>query len=268
MFAAIWDMKIGYVLCGIIWSLACGFAIGNYACSLIHRLPRGKAILDKTPYCGNCGTLLKNADLFPVFSALLLRHRCRYCAQPFPVSHTWTEIAVGLLLVFTFFAHGYGEEFLLISFIGVFLIIICAIEVNDNLIEKRILLCLAISGMIYRVLVDHSIFGFFQAALLATIFSALLWRKSIRKAGHVYILPPAALLFIAGAICVGHAQLLSFITLFAAFYALFYLVAIISRLIKQQQKTITISLPLAFSTIIHVLYQNFSLLTFIQHQGM
>src|ERR1700733_1151224 len=105
MFDAVWDIKIGYVLCGIIWAVALGFAVGNYACSLVHRLPRGRLILDKPPYCGHCGEPLQTRDLFPVVSALLLRHRCRYCHTPFPVSHTWTELLVGLLFVLTYFEY-------------------------------------------------------------------------------------------------------------------------------------------------------------------
>lgn len=258
MFDAVWDMKIGYVLCGIIWSLACGFAVGNYACSLVHRLPRGKLILDKTPYCGNCGTLLKTVDLFPVFSALLLRHRCRYCKQPFPVSHTWTEICVGLLFVFAFFRYGYGEEFVLIAFIGVFLITLAAIQANDNIIMSKILLCLIIFGMIFRTLMDHSIFGFVQAALLAGLASAFLWRKSVKKVGHVYMLPPEAQMVIAGAVCVGHAQLLTYAVLMLAFTAIFFLWSSI------RHKRLILSVPFGLATIIPVLYPQISLLALVQ----
>ena len=58
MFDAIQGMKFGYVLAGLIWSVALGFAAGNYACSLVYRLPRGRLLLDKKPYCGSCGTML------------------------------------------------------------------------------------------------------------------------------------------------------------------------------------------------------------------
>lgn len=254
MFDAIWDMKIGYVLCGIIWSLACGFAIGNYACSLVHRLPRGKLMLDKTPYCGNCGTLLKTVDLFPVFSAMLLRHRCRYCKQPFPVSHTWTELCVGLLFVLAFFQHGYGEQFLLIACIGVFLITLAAIEVNDNVIIGKILLCLVVSGMVYRTLTDHSIFGFVQGVLTGGLIAAFLWRKSIKKVGHVFVMPPQAQMVTVGALCVGQEQLLLYAALFLVFAAFFYVLA------KLRHKRLSLSVPFGLATIIPVLYPTLTLI--------
>ncbi|MDX2074447.1 MAG: prepilin peptidase [Alphaproteobacteria bacterium] len=261
MFDAIWDMKIGYVLCGIIWSLACGFAVGNYACSLVHRLPRGRLILDKTPYCGNCGTLLQTADLFPVFSALWLRHRCRYCKQPYPVSHTWTELLVGLLFVLAFFQHGYGEYFMLIAFIGVFLITLAAIEANDRIIMGKILLCLVVCGMIYRTLADGSIYGFVQSGLTGLLAGAFLWRKAIQKVGHVYMLPPQAQMIAVGAICVGQAQLLLFAVLMLGFTALFFLLAVL------RHKPLALSVPFGFAVILPVLYPKLSLLALIPHPG-
>ncbi len=262
MFDAIWDMKIGYVLCGIIWSLACGFAVGNYACSLVHRLPRGKLMLDKTPYCGNCGTLLKTADLFPVFSAMWLRHKCRYCKQPFPVSHTWTELCVGLLFVLAFFQHGYGEAFVLISIIGVFLITLAAIDANENMIMGKILVPLMVAGMVYRVLVDASIFGFVQGGLVALLASAFLWRKEVKKVGHVYMLPPQAYMVTAGGLCVGQQHLLDYAGLMLGFVALFFLLA------AMRHKRLVLSVPFGLATIIPVLYPEFSLLALIPHPGM
>ena len=53
MLDAIIGMKIGYVLCGVIWATAMGCAVGNYACSLVHRLPRGRlTLLTGTGTCG------------------------------------------------------------------------------------------------------------------------------------------------------------------------------------------------------------------------
>lgn len=258
MFDAIWDMKIGYVLCGIIWSLACGFAVGNYACSLVHRLPRGKLMLDKTPYCGNCGTLLQTKDLFPVFSALLLRHKCRYCRQPFPVSHTWTELLVGLLFVLAFFQYSYGEHFILIAFIGVFLITLAAIEANDRIIIGRILLCLAIAGMVYRTLVDGTIYDFVQSALTGLIISAFLWRKEVKKVGHIYTIPPHAWMITVGALCVGQKQLLLFAVLMLGFTAFFFLLACI------RHKKLTLSVPFGLAVILPVLYPKLNLLQLLQ----
>lgn len=218
MFNGVADISLGYVLCGVIWSVAMGLAVGNYACSLVHRLPRGKLLLDKTPYCGSCGTLLGVKDLFPVVSALMLKHRCRYCGAPFPTSHTWTEALVALLFVLAFFQYNFTESYLLIVAIGVFLITLAAIEVNDGIIMGKLLLCVLVPAMILRTLLDHSIYPFFEGGLYALIFGAAIQYKEIKKIGHVYMPPPLAQFLALGGICVGVQSLPQFLVLFALFY--------------------------------------------------
>jgi prepilin signal peptidase PulO-like enzyme (type II secretory pathway) len=258
MFDAIQGIPFAFVLCGIIWATVLGFAVGNYACSLVHRLPRGKLILDKTPYCGNCGTLLQVKDLFPVFSALLLRHRCRYCKQPFPVSHTWTEILVGLLFVFVFFQHGFGQHYILIVTVGVFLITLAAIEANENMIMGKILICIVVAGALLRTLVDASIFPMFYGALYGVLIGAVAWRKQVTKVGHIYVLPKQAQLLAVGGLCVGEAMFIQFMLLFAFFWLLDKGLTILLR----RTKNIPITVAFGFAVILPLMYPKlFSILS-------
>jgi leader peptidase (prepilin peptidase)/N-methyltransferase len=250
MFDAIEGVKFGYVLCGIIWAIALGFAVGNYACSLVHRLPRGRLILDKKPYCGNCGTMLDVKDLFPVISAVLLRHRCRYCRQPFPVSHTWTELLVGMLFVLTFFKYNFSEQFLLIVLIGTFLITLAAIQANEGMIMGRILLCIVVFGGFWRILNDHTIYNAFIGALFGGMLGAVVWRKGIQQVGHIYTLPKQALLLSIGGLCVGQSHLALYFVLFAVFYVLDWSV----RKIAGSKKPALITVSFGLATMITVLY--------------
>ena len=252
MFTAVIGVKFAYILCGIIWAITLGFAAGNYACSLVHRLPRGRLLLDKKPYCGTCGALLQVKDLFPVISALLLRHKCRYCHTPFPVSHTWTEVLVGLLFVMTFLAHGFSEQFLLIVCIGIFLITLAAIEANEGLIMGKVLLCIIVFGMLYRTLEDKTIYNFFLGALDGLFLSAIICRKQIKPAGHIFTLPAPVLLTSIGCLCVGNTAMPIFLPLFAGLYAIDWLVR---KVLRAKKPLITVSFGLA--TIILVLYPNF-----------
>lgn len=250
MFDAIQGVAFGYVICGIIWAVAIGFAVGNYACSLVHRLPRGRLILDKKPYCGTCGTALQVRDLFPVVSALLLRHRCRYCGTPFPVSHTWTELLVGLLFTLAYFQYGFSERFLLVACIGVFLIVLAAIEANEKMIMGKILLCVTVFGMLYRVLLDGTIYGFFEGGFFGLALGTLLWRKGIKPVGHVFSLPVQAQLLAIGGLCAGLQDLPVFLAAFAAFYALDGL----ARRLFHAANPPLITVSFGFAVILPVLY--------------
>lgn len=243
MLDGVQGISFSYVLCGIIWAVALGLAVGNYACSLVHRLPRGKLLLDKPPYCGSCGTLLKTKDLFPVISAVLLRHRCRYCNAPFPTSHTWTEILVALLFVLAFLQHGFSEPFYLIVFIGVFLITLAAIHANEGIIMGKVLLCVVVAGMLYRTLQDGSIYGFFAGGLFGLILGTVIKYKDVRRVGHIYSLPQLAQLLAVGGICVGAHAFPAFLVLFGVFY-------IAGKLAGK----IPLTVPFGFAIMLPVLY--------------
>ncbi len=249
MFDAVEGIKFGYILCGIIWSIALGFAAGNYACSLVHRLPRGRLLLDKKPYCGTCGHELEVRDLFPVVSAVMLGHKCRYCRTPFPVSHTWTEILVGLLFVLAFLEHNFGEQYLLIVCLGVFLITLSAIEANEKTVMVKLLVPVIVFGMLLRTLVDHTIYEFFLGGIDGLFVGCILWRKQIKKVGHIFVPPMQAWLMSVGALCVGNKGLFLFFTLFAGFYAIDWTVR---KVFSAKPPLITVAFGLA--TILPVMY--------------
>jgi leader peptidase (prepilin peptidase)/N-methyltransferase len=224
-----------------------GLAFGNYACSLIHRLPRKLSLLGDAPYCGTCKASLQVQDLFPVISAMLLRHRCRYCGTPFPISHTITELLVTALFVLMFLQYNFTDTGVLFAAIGVFLIILATIEINEGLVLGSIMLCIIIAGALFRTLLDHTLFNFIMGGLFGAILGAIIWRKQIIKVGHIYKLPKQAELLIMAGICVGADRFLLFLIIFAGFFATFWLLARILH------KKFCITTALAFSILISLL---------------
>lgn len=211
----------GYFLAmGIIVSLVLGFTAGNYACSLVHRLPRGLGILDKKPYCGSCQTMLATKDLFPVFSALLLNHKCRYCSATIPKTHFYTELALGALFCLCFTKWGFSEPYILVALLGSMLTVLTSIHHNEGFVDKHVLAAVVITGFIYRVLADGSMYPALQAGLYGVIIAAIAWRKDIKRVGHIYVLPMSALIFIAGTIGAGVPGLIVYLLWFLVFYVL------------------------------------------------
>lgn len=250
-FAGIEGLPSAYIWSGIIWCLVLGAAAGNYACSLVHRLPRGRFLLDKKPYCGSCGELLQVRDLFPIISAVMLRHRCRYCGESYPVSHTVTEIIMAGIFVFSFLRFGFGDMMVLLLLLSAFWIIISAIEVNDNIIMGKIIASIAVCGMLLRVYADGQLFNFVLGSLFGAILGAVVWRKGIERVGHIYRLPQQAELMAVSGICVGAANFPLFLIIFVLSHATLWS---LSQLLRKGRNYITISFSFAvFVTLFFVL---------------
>lgn len=251
LFTYAMTLDIYELLMGLIISLVLGFSAGNYACSLVHRLPRGLGILDKKPYCGSCQTPLATKDLFPVFSALLLGHKCRYCQAPIPKTHYYTELAHGLLFCLCFTKFGFSEHYVLVVLIGSMLAVLASIHHNDKQINRYVLVSVLVTGLIYRTLVDASIFPALQAGLFATIVAALLWKKEVKMVGHIYVLPPYALLFIAGAIVAGLQGLLVYVAAYLGLWAIRQIAC----------KSCTYTVPFSLALVAALMFSHISLLS-------
>jgi len=75
-----------------------GATIGSFLNVVIYRLPRGLSLSNPPKsFCPNCKHSLGFADLFPLFSWLVSRGKCRYCAQPIASRYVWVELLNGSL---------------------------------------------------------------------------------------------------------------------------------------------------------------------------
>jgi len=153
-----------------------GPAVGNYATSVVFRLPFGQTPFEKNPYCGSCGTMLAPKDLFPILSYVLLKGRCRYCATTIRSSYTMVEVACGILFIVNFLVYRISEDFLLITSIGVFWVILAALEYHEKKLYLLILTYVAALGALLRVLHEGTIYGFFYSCFAMLFVSVLIWK--------------------------------------------------------------------------------------------
>ncbi len=179
MFA--WVAAHEFLLIGLVWMVVLGPAIGNYACSVVYRLPRGKTPFERHPYCGHCNADLKPIDLAPIISWLSTRGKCRYCAGPVPGIYTVIEVACGAVFVAYFLKFGISEPFLLLTTYAVFTIILAAIHWQQGWIAATIysyaFACVALA----RTLSEHSIYPTIKGAFLMLMLMLLLHRFSKQR---------------------------------------------------------------------------------------
>ncbi|MBR4776009.1 MAG: prepilin peptidase, partial [Lachnospiraceae bacterium] len=56
-----------------------GIVVGSFLNVCILRIPLKESLSSKRSHCMSCGHTLAWYDLFPLFSYLFLRGKCRYC---------------------------------------------------------------------------------------------------------------------------------------------------------------------------------------------
>ena len=171
-----WLITHEFMLIGLVFMLVLGPAVGNYACSVVYRLPRGKTPFERHPFCGNCNVSLKPIDLFPIISWVMTRGKCRYCGDWIPGIYTVIEIACGILFIAYFLHFGISEKFLLYTSYGVFVVILAAIHWQQGWISSSIFGYAVTMIVIARTLTEHTIYGALQSGFVMLMVMLILMR--------------------------------------------------------------------------------------------
>ena len=79
-----------------------GIIVGSFLNVCILRVPLKETIVSKRSHCMSCGHTLAWYDLFPLFSYLFLRGKCRYCKTKISKQYPIVEFINGLLAVLCF----------------------------------------------------------------------------------------------------------------------------------------------------------------------
>jgi leader peptidase (prepilin peptidase)/N-methyltransferase len=82
-----------------------GLAIGSFLNVVVYRVPAGRSLTSDSA-CPHCGTAIRRRDNIPVLSWLLLRGRCRGCAEP--ISARYPLVEAGTAVAFLVVAWRFG----------------------------------------------------------------------------------------------------------------------------------------------------------------
>lgn len=77
---------------------AFGAGIGSFLNVVVHRGPRGESLVFGGSHCPRCGAAIRSRDNVPVLGWVLLRGRCRDCAEPIAVRYPVVEAVAGVLV--------------------------------------------------------------------------------------------------------------------------------------------------------------------------
>ena len=121
-------------VCGLL-----GLAVGSFLNVVIYRVPRKESVVRPRSRCPGCGTQLAERDNIPVLSWLLLRGRCRTCAEPISVRYPLVELTTAALFVAA--ALRFGLDWVLPAYLVFFaaLVAITFIDLELYIIPNRVL---------------------------------------------------------------------------------------------------------------------------------
>lgn len=129
-----------------------GAALGSFSNLVADRL-RVKSIWGGRSECLSCGKKLSWKELFPIFSYLYQKGKCKFCKTRLSQVYLWSEIVSGLLVA--------ALASVVLSYTGNFN------EQVSIFILWSIIICISVSIMIYDL--RHTIVPFEMASILIAI---------------------------------------------------------------------------------------------------
>lgn len=179
-----------------------GAFFGSFFTLAVYRIPKKEDILIKHSYCPNCNHKLGFFDLFPVFSYVVLKGKCRYCGNKIRPRYLILELLSG----FTFLIIAYSLKITNLNIINIInlsamliyisiLFIVAGIDKESIKISKGVIIFGYIIELIYIIyqctlgninVYQYVIYMLFLIILL--IFSNLSLKISMKEKYFIRIL--------------------------------------------------------------------------------
>jgi leader peptidase (prepilin peptidase)/N-methyltransferase len=158
-----------------------GLLIGSFLNVVIWRVPRGESVARPPSHCPSCEHEIRARDNVPVLSWLVLRGKCRDCANPISARYPLVELATGLLfagLAARFGAHAVLPAYL---YLGAVSVALALIDIDTKKLPNALTLPSYVVGAVLlgvAAFVDHDAPELLRAAEgMAALYAVygLLW---------------------------------------------------------------------------------------------
>jgi len=168
-----------------------GTVLGSFGLVLAERSLKNQSFGGRSK-CGHCKHTLSVLDLFPVFSYIFLRGKCRYCHKGIGVEYLLVELVMGLLVGYLFWQafsnfkfeiFNLNSNFKFIIFITdllfktFFITVLCVLFITDfrkMFIPDRIVIPAIKISIVYLIVITVSKIGFLYYYLGQTAIGKLL----------------------------------------------------------------------------------------------
>jgi leader peptidase (prepilin peptidase)/N-methyltransferase len=134
---------------------AFGLLIGSFLNVVAYRLPRGESLATPGSRCPACATPVSPRNNVPVLSWLLLRGRCRRCAEPIARRYPAVEALTAALFAAVAVVHAHDTTMLVLGLVLVaFLVPIALIDLDHRIIPNRLTAPAAVLAVVLGTALD------------------------------------------------------------------------------------------------------------------
>jgi leader peptidase (prepilin peptidase) / N-methyltransferase len=124
----------------VVFAFALGSSVASFLNVVADRLPAGGSLVEPPSHCPIDGHVLKPYELFPVFSYLALRGKCRVCGARIPMRVPLVEFIGGAAFAAIGAWYGVTLDALLLAVTFSFLLVITIIDLEHRLVLNKVLL--------------------------------------------------------------------------------------------------------------------------------
>ena len=149
-----------------------GLIIGSFLNVVILRFDDLKTIFFTRSHCPKCKKEIPWYDLFPFFSYIALRGKCRACKDDISVQYPLVEVGTALVFILLFWRFGFSWEFAVLLIISSILMIVLTYDMLHYLVADILVwICLGLWAV--YLLVDYLFLHASIHVLLGSLYGGL-----------------------------------------------------------------------------------------------
>lgn len=137
-------MNIAYAVLAFVL----GSIIGSFLNVVILRTPLHQSIITEPSHCFSCGHRLAWYDMFPIFSWIFLRGKCRYCGEKISPRYMIVEAVTAVLYCLAYLVFGFKLELAFSAVLFAVLVVLSAIDIDRFEIPYWCSITTAVLGVI------------------------------------------------------------------------------------------------------------------------
>ena len=147
-----------------------GTIFGSFYNVVGYRLPNGLSLIKPGSFCPKCNHELKWYELFPIFSFLVQKGRCRKCKCKISLFYPLIEFTTGVLFLVSYLIFGISTEFFISIIISSFFVIVIVSDFNYLIISDEVTIFMSI----LIVLITFFSYGI-ESGIYSIVFGLILF---------------------------------------------------------------------------------------------